>query len=95
MLPPGGSCSEVFDPEVMMGPLSKRERENMNDHRTVNQVNHWRVRLAIRVCDHCPMSTIVACRNKNPTTPGIRGGIYIPKSRKPYVRPKWSPQDEV
>lgn len=95
MLPPGGNCAEVFDREEMMGPLNKREREAMADKRTVNQANHWRIRLAIKVCDNCPMSTIIPCRNNNPTTPGVRGGIYLPKSRKLYVRPKWSPADEV
>ncbi len=95
MLPPHGNCAGVFDREDMMGPLTKREREAMNDKRTLNQANHWRVRLAIKVCDNCPMSFIIPCRNKNPKTPGIRGGVYIPTSRKPYRRPKWSPQDEV
>lgn len=87
----GGNCeSIVFGVEELMGPLTFSEHAERSHHKGhTAQTDHWRVRLALQVCENCPLSSYEQCRQLNPFTPGIRAGVYLSRYEASRGKARW------
>lgn len=81
IFPDGGNCESIVEVEAMMGPLSSKETASLRMRdRQKTVLDHWRVKLALKVCDNCPLSIFRNCEQQFFDEPGIRAGQYLSRA---------------